>query len=661
MKGKLAAIYVRRSLERTGEDSVSISQQLADANKLAKGEGCRVDDRHTYIDANLSGKLPPTCWAQGKSKSRPALSKLIDDIEKGEPVVVVICRKRDRLARNLVLAMRLYEFFAEHKVRLLCTHESLPASTDASGKFTLAVLAAAAELTLQQISENYLATKKYMKSEGRKIGPSYCLGYYELGNGKVKVDEAEAEIVREVFRRFAGGAGKLALVRFLNEHHRDKRKKKGRRWWSSSVDRLLTNVRYIGLQQYGDGSLVKSAAYPPIVDAALFHQVQQLFKARRGMRPRFEKHPHLLSGFLRCGDCGRPLRARTVLNKQKKVVGMTYLCTNSEHQHNFKPFQMMEAQWIEWFDRFSSAFIHSLFHLSDNKEKQEESQIKARLAKIEENLERVAAQVARGETDADVLVGINRRAREERLKLEGTLATMVRGQSGFQTFVAWGGMNFQQKRIALTSAVDRIDVFEREVVVHLLSGRSIQFPLMARRQLDCWTPSGQLCLTPPRHIREQAVIDLKTNRMNWKPYVQQGYFWPVNETALSKGASKTLDLTRMWQPFDETELDDVITKEIGKGWIKRRDGNVVTWIKGDVRRTAVVDPRVRTRRLSAKREKIDDRIWADHKKNRTENEITYTSPDGRKKITALLRQPLSPKDYYNRYFTALTRKRLSGD
>ena len=70
--------------------------------------------------------------------------------------------------------MRLYEFFAEHKVKLLCTNESLPASNDASGKFTLAVLSAAAELTLQQTSENYLAAKRYMKSQGQKIGPSYC-------------------------------------------------------------------------------------------------------------------------------------------------------------------------------------------------------------------------------------------------------------------------------------------------------------------------------------------------------------------------------------------------------------------------------------------------------------------------------------------------------
>ena len=171
---KSAGIYIRRSQERNGEESVSISQQLTDAKTLAKKERLHVDERYTYIDANLSGKLPPTCWAQGKSKSRPALSKLIGHIEDGEPIVAVICRKRDRLARNLVLAMRLYEFFAEHKVKLLCTNESLPASNDASGKFTLAVLSAAAELTLQQTSENYLAAKRYMKSQGQKIGPSYC-------------------------------------------------------------------------------------------------------------------------------------------------------------------------------------------------------------------------------------------------------------------------------------------------------------------------------------------------------------------------------------------------------------------------------------------------------------------------------------------------------
>ena len=37
------------------------------------------------------------------------------------------------------------------------------------------------------------------------------------GTGERKIDEAEAEVVREIFRRFAAGEGPRAIARALNE------------------------------------------------------------------------------------------------------------------------------------------------------------------------------------------------------------------------------------------------------------------------------------------------------------------------------------------------------------------------------------------------------------------------------------------------------------
>jgi len=145
MKKIVACIYARQSRDagrnqraaeassKYGAESISIRQQVQDAQRLAKEKGFQLDEKHIFVDANLSGKLMPTCWGTPRTKTRLGLSELIKAIERGELNVVLI-RKRDRLARNTALSIRLYEFFRQHKVGLFCTHESIACGTAESGE-----------------------------------------------------------------------------------------------------------------------------------------------------------------------------------------------------------------------------------------------------------------------------------------------------------------------------------------------------------------------------------------------------------------------------------------------------------------------------------------------------------------------------------------------
>lgn len=186
--------------------------------------------------------------------------------------------------------------------------------------------------------------------EGRvlagKSGGGRCYGYDVIGTdtrgqpmtGERKVNEAAAEVVREIFRRFAGGEGPRAIARALND--RRVPGPNGRPWGDTTIrghakkgTGILNNTTYVGRPCWGRQRFIKDPASgrrvarinPPgseivaqvphlrIVDEELWQAV----KARQAEVSRPLSDPHmtvplndlhrprfLLSGLLICGVCG---------------------------------------------------------------------------------------------------------------------------------------------------------------------------------------------------------------------------------------------------------------------------------------------------------------------------------------------------------------------
>jgi site-specific DNA recombinase len=131
----------------------------------------------------------------------------------------------------------------------------------------------------------------------------------------VTVREAEAEIIRELTRRFLAGESQHALVRDLNA--RGILSSKGNPWTVRSLQLLLLRERNCGRILYTDTEKnVKSVAGhlpgKPIITEDDFDRVCAMYAARRGSEAPSEIY--LCTGIAFCGrpNCGKPLTGHLV-------------------------------------------------------------------------------------------------------------------------------------------------------------------------------------------------------------------------------------------------------------------------------------------------------------------------------------------------------------
>ncbi len=123
-----AAIYCRvSSEERLGQEfnSIQAQQKACEAYVASQRSQGRVLVPDTYIDAGISGG----------SLERPALQRLLRDLEHGA-VQVIVTYKIDRLSRSISDFVKLVELFDQHGATFISVTQSF-ATTTAIGRMLI--------------------------------------------------------------------------------------------------------------------------------------------------------------------------------------------------------------------------------------------------------------------------------------------------------------------------------------------------------------------------------------------------------------------------------------------------------------------------------------------------------------------------------------------
>lgn len=126
------------------------------------------------------------------------------------------------------------------------------------------------------------------------------LGYEKDGR---TINEAEAEIVREVFDRYLKGQNPLKISHILNE--RGILTSRGKTWTSGTVRALLGSHHVAGLRVHR-GELIGEGTWPAIIDRGTWEEAQRRREFRSAIhqenlaRRRF----YLLRGIVICERCG---------------------------------------------------------------------------------------------------------------------------------------------------------------------------------------------------------------------------------------------------------------------------------------------------------------------------------------------------------------------
>ncbi len=289
MHNLILALYCRVSTDEQAREGVSLDEQQTRLHAYCRAMGWHEGQVRLYMDNGYSGK----------SFDRPALRQLLDAVALGM-VARVLVTKLDRMSRKLLDLLQMMESFRTHGVSFVSLSESFDSETP-SGRLTLQVLGAVAEFERERIRERVSENMAHAALQGRWMGQS-PYGYQMVAK-MLHIEAGQAEIVRQVFHAYTEEQhGLFAIARHLNAQAIPSRN--GKQWSVRSVKRMLSNPAYCGMLVWG-GKTVEHAL-PALISTAQWQAAQVRLK-RVKPAPRVASSPHLLSGLLRCGNCGGTL------------------------------------------------------------------------------------------------------------------------------------------------------------------------------------------------------------------------------------------------------------------------------------------------------------------------------------------------------------------
>ncbi len=321
------AVYIRVSTEEQAKEGFSIAAQRDKLLAYLRSQGWTLGG--IYVDEGFSAK----------NTSRPELQRLLADMRTGQIEVVLVYRL-DRLTRSVLDLYQLLQEFDRFGVRFKSCTEVYDTTT-AIGRLFITLVAALAQWERENLAERVRLGMEQMVREKKRPGGPAPYGY-DIQDGKLVTIPYEAEVVRYMYRQFLSGYRPRQIAEELNRQ--GYRGKNGARWTAGTISHLLQNHVYYGALRwnYAEGGqrhnppqewLLVDEAHPPIVDAEMFHQVQQLMEQRRIRHPRSLSSDFVFSGILICARCGSAMSGKTARTRNARgtlYVNRYYLCKNKK-------------------------------------------------------------------------------------------------------------------------------------------------------------------------------------------------------------------------------------------------------------------------------------------------------------------------------------------
>jgi len=360
---KILAGYIRVSTEMQAErDSLPNQEERITSFAKARGKAFRI-----YMDRGISAR----------DKERPALQRLISDIEDGK-IDTVVVTKLDRITRSLKDLIYLKELFEKHNVAFISLAETIDSSTP-MGRFSFYVLGLVAQLerevTAERVAEdmktrarrkkwnggvipygftsqarlyrewlqneaerlseedgrpvNEIVRELERNQEARRKARAYASQLIPQAK-RLFVDMKEAEVVRKIYELYLQLKSFRAVVHSLNTL--GFRTRNGEHWSSTSVKRILQNPMYYGAltynkrKSYGKTSrprpeeehIIVENVFEPIVSKDLYDEVQDIISSRRNKPYPRRNSPYLLSCLVKCGFCGSTMYGYTLHDHRKE-------------------------------------------------------------------------------------------------------------------------------------------------------------------------------------------------------------------------------------------------------------------------------------------------------------------------------------------------------
>ena len=321
------AVYTRKSTEEGLEqefNTLDAQRECGEAyikSQVAEGWQCLPD---RYDDGGFSGA----------NTDRPALKRLLADIEAGR-IDTVVVYKVDRLSRSLLDFAKMMDVFERHHVAFVSVTQQINSATS-MGRLMLNVLLSFAQFEREIIGERTRDKIAAARRKGKWSGGHQILGYdVDAKHCKLVVNEAEAVRVRAIFALYLEHEGLVPVVQALQQRGwttkqwttRKGQRRGGRPFTKTNLHKLLTNPAYVGKVRHL-GTLY-DGEHAAILTPDLWQRTQLLLQrnGHGGTRAR-NQFGALLKGLLRCVPCGCAMTPAHSTKKGKRY--RYYVCTAAQ-------------------------------------------------------------------------------------------------------------------------------------------------------------------------------------------------------------------------------------------------------------------------------------------------------------------------------------------
>lgn len=350
------AIYSRKS--KFVEGSESIESQIEMCKEYIKRNFKNVEDILIYEDEGFSGG----------NIDRPQFKQMIKDAE-NKMFNVVICYRLDRISRNVLDFSSVISKLERLDISFVSIREQFDTSTP-MGRAMMYISSVFAQLERETIAERIRDNMMELSKTGKWLGGREPLGYKKIGIGKNAVLEKnnDVEFVKMIYEKYLefDSTVKVQKYTILNGF----RNSKGKIYSFTSVKFILSNPVYCiadgtfyeyakdnnmiicnakdefetnkkyGVMCFNRHNEQKNAVtkkdskewivsigqHEGIIDSKTWIQVQNRLKINSNKFPREGTAQNaLLSGLIRCKNCGSPLA--TIANyRNNKRTQHYYKC-----------------------------------------------------------------------------------------------------------------------------------------------------------------------------------------------------------------------------------------------------------------------------------------------------------------------------------------------
>lgn len=292
-----------------------------------------------YADEGISGT---------NTKKRREFNRMITDAENGL-IDLILTKEVSRFARNTVDTLSITRSLKKQGIYVIFMNDNIN-TADGDGELRLSIMATIAQDESRKTSERVKWGQKRQMEKGVVFGRD-MLGY-AVKDGKLYLNEKEAEIVKLIFHKFTNeGKGTHVIARELREAGILPMRVK--EWSNTVILRALRNEKYVG-------DLCQKKTYTPdylshdkkynrgaedkvyirdhhpeiaIIDRELWDRTQAELERRSPSPEQKAKHSnrYWCSGKLICGECGGRFTSRTQHLKNGTIYKAWRCWESSKH------------------------------------------------------------------------------------------------------------------------------------------------------------------------------------------------------------------------------------------------------------------------------------------------------------------------------------------